>query len=136
MLFPYTRAWTRTQKALIVGAAVLAVASSAAVIYGYERYYRGPDDSIFVGTWRGTIDYNIDEIVGTYRFRRDHTFERGSEPAGKWQGGGEFLYLRERVDDASEPYDRLQIWRVDSITESELRMRSTDGVRAHLKRVE
>ena len=136
MLFPLTRAWTRKQKALIVGSAVLALASSAALIYGFERYHRGPDDSIFVGTWRGTIDYNIDEVDATFRFRRDRTFDRGSEPVGRWQGGGEFLYLRERADDASEPYHRLQIWHLDSITQSELRMRDTDGVRAHLKRVD
>ena len=31
-----------------------------ALIYIYERYYRGPTDSILVGTWEMTMPYRTD----------------------------------------------------------------------------
>jgi hypothetical protein len=53
--------------------------------------------------------------------------------AGKWHAGGDFVYLRVRLDDASGPYDRLQMWHIDSMTSAELRMHY-DGLHAALKR--
>ena len=136
MLFPRSHAWTRRQKRLIVSSAAVAVAAFGALVYGYERYYRGPDDSFFVGTWRGTIDYNVGDIPAAFRFKPDHTFEGESQPSGKWHGAGEFLYLRQELDDASGPYERLQIWHIDLMTVAELRMHDTDGLHAVLKRAE
>jgi hypothetical protein len=131
---PRSHAWTLRQRWLIVGAAVVAVGVFSALVYGYERYYRGPDDSVFIGTWRGEADYTGEQRIG-YRFKPDHTFEGEWEPSGKWYAGGDFLYLRLRLDDASGPYDKLQIWHVDSMTPTEIRMQS-DGLHAVLKRVE
>ena len=139
MLFPFTHVWTRRQKGLIVGSVVSALALAAALIYGYERYHRGPDDSFYVGIWRGTIDYNVATIHANFRFKPNHIYhivEGESEPSGKWYGGGEFLYLRQRLDDASGPYDRLQIWHIDSMTWSDLRMHDLDGLHAVLRRAE
>ena len=139
MLFPQTHAWTRRQKRLIVSSAAITLAAFGALVYGYERYYRGPDDSFFVGTWRGTIDYNVDAIPATLRFKPDHTFESEWEPSGKWHGAGEFLYLRSRLDGAwmSVPHNAVEIWHIDSMTNTELRMHDVYlGLRAVLKRVE
>src|SRR6266511_5147132 len=130
MLMPPARAWTRNQKWLIATSAAVILVVLASLIYTYERYYRGPNDSFFVGTWRGEADYTGETRIG-YRFKPDHTFEGEWEPDGKWFAGGEFLYLRLRLDDASGPYERLQIWHIDSMTPSELRMQS-DGLHAVL----
>src|SRR5438093_12616864 len=100
MLLLHSHAWTRRQRWLIVGAVVVALGFFSALVYSYERYYRGPDDSFFVGTWRGEADYTGETRIG-YRFKADHTFEGEWEPSGKWYAGGEFLYLRQRLDDAS-----------------------------------
>ncbi|HMJ06678.1 MAG TPA: hypothetical protein VK474_10520 [Chthoniobacterales bacterium] len=138
MLYPHAHVWTRWQKRLVVTSAAVTIAAFSALVYGYERYYRGPDDSFFVGTWGGKIDYNVAEIGATFRFKPDHTSECESEPTGKWHGGGEFLYLRTRVDRAwvSMPYT-VQIWHIDSMTSTELRMHDVYlGLHAVLKRVE
>jgi hypothetical protein len=135
MLFPFTRVWTPRQKLLIVASVAFALTALAALVYGYERYYRGPDDSVFIGTWRGEADYTGEQRTG-YHFKPDHTFEGEFEPDGKWWAGGEFLYLRLRLDDASGPYDRLEMWHIDSMTQTELRMHSNWGVHSVLKRVE
>ena len=134
MLFPTSRAWTRRQRWLIVGAAVAALVTLSAVVYMYERRYRGPDDSFFVGTWRGEADYTGEQRIG-YQFKADHTFEGEWEPSGKWFAGGDLLYLRQRLDDSSGPYDRLQIWHIDSMTPTELRL-NDHGLHASLKRVQ
>src|ERR1700730_17405916 len=134
MLIPRSHAWTFRQRCLIVGAAAVAVGLFSALVYGYERYYRGPDDSVFIGTWRGEADYTGEQRIG-YQFKPDHTFEGEWEPSGKWYAGGDLLYLRQRLDDSSGPYDRLQIWHIDSMTSTEIRMQS-DGLHAVLKRVQ
>src|SRR5262250_1481237 len=103
MLFPRSRAWTLKQRWLIAGALVAAVAGFSALVYSYERYYRGPDERLFVGTWRGEADYFGENRIG-YQFKPDHTYEGEWEPSGKWCAGGEFLYLRQRLEDAAGPY--------------------------------
>ena|ERR1051326_8648092 len=138
MLFPHSHAWTRRQKRLLVSSVAIAIVAFGALVYAYERYYRGPDDSFFVGTWRGTIDYTVDGIPATWRLKPDHTFETDSEARGRWHGAGEFLYLRSRCDDAwvSVPYDSVEIWHIDSMTRTELRMHDSYlGSHAVLKRV-
>ncbi len=142
MLFPRSHAWTLRQRWFIAGAIVAGVVVFSAIVYSYERYYRGPDDSFFVGTWRGELEC-LGEYRTGYRFKSDHTYEArhmlGDEelwaPAGKWYAGGDFLYLRHRLDDASGPYDQLEIWHVDSMTPNEVRMHY-DGLRGTFKRAE
>jgi hypothetical protein len=142
MLFPRSYAWTRRQRLFIIGALVAGLAVFSAIVYSYERYYRGPDDSFFVGTWRGELDALGANETG-YHFRKDHTYEeiwpsQGHDfvgPTGKWYAGGDFLYLRRRLDDASGPYDRLEIWHIDSMTPNEVRMHY-DGLHGTFKRVE
>ena len=56
-------------------------------------------------------------------------------PAGKWYAGGDFVYLRHRMNDASAPYDQLEIWHIDSMTSNEVRMHY-EGLHGTFKRAE
>src|SRR5437762_11832734 len=103
MLFLQSHAWTPRQRSLIAGAVVVGLVAFSALVYGYERYYRGPDDSFFIGSWRGEANYTGSTCIG-YRFKPNHTFEGECEPSGKWYAGGDLLYLRVRFDDASGLY--------------------------------
>ena len=146
MLFPYSHAWTRRQRWLIAGGVVAALVSFAALVYSYERYYRGPDDSFFVGTWRGAFEC-LGDNQWDYRFKSDHRYERGDMlgdreewyPEGYWFAGGEFLYLRQRSDALFAsyydpgPYGVLDVWHIDSMTSNEVRMHHED-LRGTLKR--
>ena len=67
MLMPRTYAWTRRQRWLIVACAVIALLAFSAVVYAYERYYRGPDYHFFIGTWRGELD-GLGDVRTGYRF--------------------------------------------------------------------
>ena len=51
MLLPRTHAWTQKQRLLILAAAVLALCSFGALVYCYERYYRGLREADLAGTW-------------------------------------------------------------------------------------
>src|SRR5438874_4365207 len=97
MLMPRAHTWTVRHRCLIVGAVVAAIGVFSALVYSYERYHRGPDDSFFVGTWRGEADYTGETRIG-YHFKPDHTYEGEWEPSGQWYAGGEFLYLRQHFD--------------------------------------
>ena len=133
MLFPFTRVWTRRQKAFIVTFVILGLASFAALIYGYERYYRGPGQEIFHGAWKGSLDWHGSEYW--FQFYADHTFSfwdrawfdpADSKPAlitkGRWYAGGRFLYLRYpstfRPDGPA-----LQLWHIEDVSRDELRLR-------------
>lgn len=139
MLFPDSHPWTLRQRWLIAGIVVAGLVAFSALVYGYERYYRGPDDSVFVGAWQGEID-GIGDIGIGFRFKPDHTYQGGwAEPGGHWQAGGEFLYLRQHWDDpsVSVPYDTLEVWHIDSMTQTELRMHDGEWrLHAVVKRVE
>jgi hypothetical protein len=134
MLFPYSHTWTSKQRWLIAASVFTGLVALSALVYGYERYYRGPNDSFFVGTWRGEASYTGETRIG-YHFKPNHTYEGEWEPSGKWYAGGDFLYLRERLDDSSGPYDRLEIWHIDSMTSNEVHMHC-GSLHAVLKRVE
>jgi hypothetical protein len=122
MLFPFTRVWTRRQKRLIVGSVVLALASFGAAIYGFERYYRGPSDSILVGTWEMTMPYGMDSATWV-KLGPDHTAIWFSDSiAGyqedfrsHWFAAGPYIYMR---------YEgKRMIWQIVEILPDELRLR-------------
>lgn len=136
MLFPYSHGWTRRQRWLIAGAVVAGVATFAAFVYTHERYYRGPDDSFFIGTWKGELQ-GLGDTRSDYRFNSDHSYEEGVMtgdgeewyPRGKWFAGGEFLYLRYRSDALFASYydpgpngEELEIWHIESMSPNEVRM--------------
>jgi hypothetical protein len=130
MLFPRSHAWTPLQKWFVAMAAVFAIAILAAVVYGYERYYRGPNESALFGTWsEGDDSY--------YRFYPNHNVELWSDfpsgriedldlvSRGRWYAGGDFIYLRfpDMPADRNVELARrnILIWRIDAISPTELR---------------
>ena len=123
MLLPGSHPWTRRQKRIIVGWGVLALAAFGALIYSYERYYRGPSESAFCGTWLFDEQYY-------YEFTRDHTFsifERAGEPdtaivKGRWYAGGKFLYIRFPASFRSDGRI-VEFWHIDDISPAEIRVR-------------
>ncbi len=76
------------------------VITLGALVYTYERYYRGPGESAFYGTWLDPI-FNSDDSQ-YWEFRSDHTFalvimisgEKTSTVEGRWYAGGPNIYLR------------------------------------------
>jgi hypothetical protein len=98
-------------------------------IYFYERYYRGPDDSFFVGSWRG--DYLPTTLYmgppdRTFHFRPDHMYD-DAFGAGKWYAGGEFLYLRVPIEMDDGWQSRLEMWHIDLMSADELHMTQPGG---------
>ena len=133
MLLPRTRSWSRTQRLLIIGVAVLALGFLGAVVYSYERYHRGPNESVLFGTWQcGEACY----YHTYYRFRPDHSFELLDDQdsstvigRGRWYAGGDFIYLRYTDPQLVELEGKrsILIWRIEDITPSELRVRLWSG---------
>src|SRR5207248_4410687 len=81
MLFPRAHPWTQRQKRLIASATVLTVILGCALIYGYERYYRGPSAAALYGTWQDMTPA-IDSIT-YYRFKPDGTFDLMADSMGE-----------------------------------------------------
>ena len=119
-------AWSRKQKWLIVASAALGLAALGAMNYGYQRYYRGPGEEAFYGTWEAT-DF-LDHTV-YFRFEPDQTFAIGNtfqgefSPfiAGRWYAGGSFLYLRFSAEDMGP--SRPWLFRIVDIQQHELHLR-------------
>jgi hypothetical protein len=128
MLFLLAHSWTRRQRWLIVAALALAVGAFSAVVYSYERYHRGPNESVLFGTWQCT---DVCYYPLYFRFHADHNFEvlDNEDPSvvlrrGRWYAGGDFIYLRaiyEKFED--DPRREILIWRIEDITPTELRAR-------------
>jgi hypothetical protein len=129
MLFPFTRAWTRRQKWLIVGSVVAALAFCVAGIYGYERYYRGPGQEILYGTWHNgdCLDCSVD-----LTFYPDHTFISSSfgvgrywiDDTGKWYADfNRIFFFGERDVDKSG----FAVRRLAGVTDKELKIAYPQG---------
>jgi hypothetical protein len=124
---PAVHAWTRRQRALIVGSIVLALASFGALIYAYERYYRGPGEELLYGRWAAT-DF-ISEGTIYFRFRSNQTFSVGGDfedefgpwASGRWYAGGSLIFLRFSGDDFAGI--RPVVLRIVDIQNDELRVR-------------
>ena len=88
------------QRWLIAAGVALVVVALGTLAYTYERYYRGPGESAFYGTW---LDPMFDSDDTQYwEFRSDQTFamvmvisgEKTSIVEGRWYAGGPNIYLR------------------------------------------
>jgi hypothetical protein len=88
------------QRWLIAAGIVLLLVALGTLVYTYERFYRGPGESAFYGTW---LDPMFDSDDTQYwEFRSDHTFalvmvisgEKTSIVEGRWYAGGPNIYLR------------------------------------------
>ncbi len=129
MLIPPVHAWTRRQKWLIVGSAVMALAACGALVFAYERYYRGPGQEILYGTWHGSacIDCTVDLTLYP-----DHTFISSGESLGQywindtgtWYADFNTIFLRRR--DADE--QALVLMKLVDVTDKELKITHGDWV--------
>jgi hypothetical protein len=126
MLFPRTHHWTQRQKWLIASAAALALISGGALIYGYERYYRGPSAAALFGTWQ---DLTPDDSITYYRFKPDGTFDLMTDSMGEaivvvtgtWYAGGQYIYWRFPADWVGPM--RPIVWCIDDVAPNEIRVR-------------
>jgi len=127
MLFPFTRVWTRRQKAFIVGCVVCAFASFGALIYGYERYYRGPGQETLYGMWYGPNFFTNDP--GYLELSRDGNFSFGTfshdgqlHPIfeGRWYAGGTKIHLLFNPDTVNQ---RPWVLNIVDVEGDELRIR-------------
>ena len=127
------------QKWLIVATVVLGVVSFGTLIYSYERYQRGPTDSVLFGTWLYPGDTD-DPMY--FEFRPDHTFsvvalisgEKTSIMDGRWYAGGQNIYLRFPADELGG--HRPFVWHIADISTDEIRVRMhRDGGIWSFKRV-
>jgi hypothetical protein len=100
MLIAHTRAWTRTQKALIVASVLAALTVFAAGVYTYERYHRGPTDAVFFGTWE--MEGMCMDCALYLSLQPDHNVVGFGEAVpdlrwpvgrGRWYAGGELLVI-------------------------------------------
>ena len=125
MLLPPSHAWTPVQKRLITATIVLAVVSVGALVYGYERYHRGPSESILYGTWQ----FPLGEHDAYFQFNPDQTFsllnlfegQVNTLMKGRWYAGGPNIYLRFSAEDLGQR--RPIILHILNIEPNELRVR-------------
>jgi len=124
MLMPRTHAWTRKQRLLIVAVVVFAFCSFCALVYSYERYYRGLREADLAGTWT-RVDPGSGG--GYYEFRRDGTMvmlDDDGQPSnviGKWYAGGSNIYVRLPPSDFRER--ELVVWHIVDISRDQFRVR-------------
>jgi hypothetical protein len=127
---PRTHAWTRMQRCLLIASVATGLAAFALLIYGYERYYRGPGQEALVGVWECTAGCLSEHFY--LRFEPTHNVEAWSKEGeykasyrGRWYAGGDFLYLRFIGEDIAQRHP-ITIWRIDDLTTTEMRLRSSD----------
>ena len=88
----------------------------------YERYCRGPSDTVFLGTWHDTTP-QMDSVI-YYRFKSDGTFDliidgMGSIDVvaiGKWYAGGQNIYMRVPALDGEMPKPYVWVWHIVDIS--------------------
>ena len=125
-MLPYTHAWSRTQKVLIIFASFVGQIALVALVYTYERDHPLPDASILVGTWEMTAPY----VANSSTFLRLAPGQTAAWHSGAWvhndssrkqdysdmmwYAGGQYLYMR-------FPDGWPQIWQIVEILPDELR---------------
>jgi hypothetical protein len=114
------------QRWLITGAIVFGLLALCAVIYTYERHYRGLREAALVGTWVR------DPFSGLYyEWRRDGTIvviDSDGTPThikGKWYAGGSNIYVRFPPDILDGR--QLVIWHIVEISPDEIQVRTSHG---------
>jgi len=138
MLSPLSHPWTRRQKWLIVGTVLVGTLAFGGFICAYERYYRGPDGNILVGTWT-RVDPGT--AGGYYQFRRDGAFvpldENGhaAEIKARCYAGGPNIYVRFPINFLSDR--QLVVWHIVAISKDQFRVRAwRDGEIMVWRRIE
>lgn len=116
------------QRWLVVSGVVVALTAFGLLVYGYERYYRGPKQSALFGTWECTSGcyHHI-----YFRLNPDHNVQALADDGktvvfrGRWYAGGDFLYLRFIGEDIPQKHP-ITIWRIDDLSSVEMRIHSGD----------
>jgi hypothetical protein len=143
MLIPRSHAWTPPQRYLLIGVAGIAVVAFGALVYSYERHYRGPSRAALVGTWQDMTPGMDSDIATYYRFKPDGTFDLlaggtaglSVTTTGTWYAGGPNIYWRFPAEFIGPT--RPLIWHIDDISPNEVRVRSSrDGPVIIWKRVD
>jgi hypothetical protein len=131
-MLPHTRTWSRRQKWLIIAGCAVVITLVGSGAYIYERDYRGPSDSVFVGTWYmedGCID-----CANYITFQANHKVVGFSDSVGRtyggrWYAGGQLLVIH--YDSAEEA--KSIVMRILDIAPDAIRVRSS-GREMWLKR--
>lgn len=125
---PRAHAWTRSQRWLIIASTAVGLCALAIGIYGYERYHRGPTDSVFVGTWQ--MEGLCMDCTFYWRLQPDHSVVGFGEadpdfrwPAGRgrWYAGGELLVIHFAAEQADAV--RSFVMRIVDIAPDVIRLR-------------
>lgn len=132
ILIPRTSAWTLRQRRLIIAGVLFAFVLFGALIYGYERYHRGPSESVLYGTWQDTTPAM--DTVSYFQFRPDHTLlflvdglgDLRVMAKGRWYAGGEKIYFWVRFPDSEDPSPHLVVWHIEDIQPNEMSVRLGD----------
>jgi hypothetical protein len=127
-MLPHTKAWSCTQKVLIIAASCVAAIAFVALIYTYEREHPLPDASILVGTWEMTAPY----AANSFTFLRLNPEQTAAWHSGAWvrndssgqqdysemtwYAGGQYIYMR-------FPEGSPQIWQIIEILPAKLQLR-------------
>ena len=128
MLLPRTHAWTPAQRWLIIALVASALVSVGALVYSYERYHRGPSETVLYGTWQVPLE-GVDDVY--LQFNPDWTFsvlslfEGEATPflKGRWYAGGSNIYLRYTEGSEELEARRPVIWHIVDIEPNELSIR-------------
>lgn len=135
MLSPPSHTWTQLQKWLILGGVAVGLVASGVLIYSYERYYRGPDESALFGTWadadpmwNGTVYYRLNPDH-TFQFMGDFADEETAFLRGTWYAGGKMIYLKLQWEEALGR--KFIYWRIEDLSSKELRVRYSRGGRVY-----
>jgi hypothetical protein len=107
MLSP-THGWSRSQKWLIIAASTMTIGLVGIGIYIYERYHRGPSDSVLVGTWE--LEDGCIDCTNWIILQADHKvvgFGEGMgrkflDYRGRWYAGGELLVIHYDTPEESQ----------------------------------
>jgi len=134
-MLPRTPSWSHRQKWLIVAAAVVLIAAFSALIYTYERHYRGPTDSVLVGTWQ--IEDGCIDCTNWITLRPNHNVVGFSDSLagelinywGRWYAGGALLVIH---SDSKEEA-RSIVMRILDVAPDTIRVR-WDGKDMRMKR--
>jgi hypothetical protein len=134
MPFPRAHAWTRLQKGLIVGASIALIALCAGGVYIYERFYRGPTEAVFFGTWVIEGCYDCTSLItfqpnhDVIKFE-DYWEQNHLQYRGRWYAGGRQLIIH-RHDSTDSP---LIVMQIQEITPQSIRV-CWDGRETRLTR--
>jgi hypothetical protein len=113
MLIPRTHGRTRLQRDLIVGASIALIALCAGGVYIYERFYRGPTEDVFFGTWVIEGCYDCTSLItfqpnhDVIKFE-DYWEQNHFQYRGHWYAGGRQLIIH-RHDSSNSPLIVMQI---------------------------